>query len=60
MNNPWPDCNRCGMPNGCPDNMWDAITYTVARFPFYDCGDLIFRYLFIHAAPDLALELIVI
>jgi hypothetical protein len=42
LNNPWPACNQCGLPDGCPNSLWDAVTYTMARFPLYDCGDLIF------------------
>jgi len=42
LNNPWPECNQCGTMGSCPSSIWEAITYTMQRFPFYDCGDLIF------------------
>jgi hypothetical protein len=41
LNNPWPPCNYCSM-GGCPENLRECIIYTLRRFPFYDCGDLIF------------------
>eukprot|EP01128_Nolandella_sp_AFSM9_P000870 TRINITY_DN10997_c0_g1_i1.p1 TRINITY_DN10997_c0_g1~~TRINITY_DN10997_c0_g1_i1.p1 ORF type:complete len:244 (+),score=12.94 TRINITY_DN10997_c0_g1_i1:57-734(+) len=42
LNNPWPECFQCGIESGCPSSLLECITYTVSRFPFYDCGDLIF------------------
>eukprot|EP01130_Rhizamoeba_saxonica_P000670 TRINITY_DN10612_c0_g1_i1.p1 TRINITY_DN10612_c0_g1~~TRINITY_DN10612_c0_g1_i1.p1 ORF type:complete len:258 (-),score=35.53 TRINITY_DN10612_c0_g1_i1:46-819(-) len=42
LNNPWPDCNQCGIDTGCPDTLYESVVYTILRFPLYDCGDLIF------------------
>lgn len=42
------------MADGCPDSVIECITYTLVRFPFYDCGDLIFSYdpaRFLHSIP---------
>lgn len=56
LNNPWPQCYECGIDGGCPETLFECVSYTVSRFPFvlfppldmliltmqYDCGDLIF------------------
>jgi len=42
LNNPWPACFQCGIDGGCPQSLFECVSYTVQRFPFYDCGDLIF------------------
>lgn len=40
MPNPYPPCYNCA--GECPDSVWTAIWMTITKFPFFDCGDLMF------------------
>ena len=40
LTNPDPRCANCEY--GCPSSLIDAIKMTLARFPFWSCGDLVF------------------
>eukprot|EP01104_Vermistella_antarctica_P001430 TRINITY_DN1147_c0_g1_i1.p1 TRINITY_DN1147_c0_g1~~TRINITY_DN1147_c0_g1_i1.p1 ORF type:complete len:345 (-),score=41.76 TRINITY_DN1147_c0_g1_i1:28-1062(-) len=43
LNNPNPRCATCESPTGeCPTTLAAAVIYTLQRFPFFSCGDLIF------------------
>lgn len=41
MNNPYPPCYNCGH-DSCPSSVWTSVWWTVSKFPFFDCGDLMF------------------
>jgi hypothetical protein len=40
LTNPDPRCANCEY--GCPSSLFEAITMTLSRFPFWSCGDLVF------------------
>lgn len=41
LNNPNPACATCGG-DACPETLLGSVIYTLEKFPWFSCGDLIF------------------